>query len=398
MIGTAQHPIETRFSLQSNPIRSSWFPLAFEDDLWLQNIALFSALHHASNRNEAPPEGANELMSSFLSQLNERISRSDLSDGTIASVSCLALGEHIKGNDQLAKLHASGMAEMIRLRGGLHTIERARRSKMVRADIVRSADTLEPPLLPRLPRESLPLGSSLRGPSPQLASMIATLSHTELSPALISVLWTLGSICESLESAWRGEVTLDASSYYEHILCLNHDLLVFEPRTTFDEALKLSILDFTQPMFRYCAFTEHSCRKRSTRLRSALEQLYLEQHNQDMVLWMLFTGYMTSHQTEEYPWFKSRLAKALEERQICRSGDWIRLQVCLLNFMWTESIHEQLGKFFYNALQSDELSPPPHLNNLCMTCNGTGQSLDPSSTASRNLLTSSAKAPANCQM
>lgn len=335
-------------------------------------------------------------MSSFLSQLNERISRSDLSDVTIASVSCLTLSEHIRGNDQLAKVHASGMSEMVRLRGGLHTIERARRSKIFRADIVRSVDTLEPPLLPRLPREFLPVATSIQGPSSHLTTAIAKMSHSGMSSVLISMIWTLGSICESLETAWKGEVTLDATLYYEHVLCLNHDLLTFNPQSTFDEALKLSLINFTQPLFRYCAFAESSCQIRAKRLRNALEQLYLEQYDRDVVLWMIFTGYMNSQQTIEHGWFKARLSVACKEQQPSILI-WQDLRACLQRFLWTDSIHDQFGKHFFEGFQSNQQRAPPHINNMCMTCS-VSQSFDSSTLVSRNLLTSSAKASENCQI
>lgn len=331
-------------------------------------------------------------MSSFLSQLNERISRADLSDGTIASVSCLTVGEHIKGNYQLARVHASGMAEMVRLRGGLHTIDRARRSKIVRADIVRSADTLEPPLLPRLPREPLPVGSSPRRPSTELATAIAKLSRTDMSSVLVSIIWTLGSICASLEAAWQGQETLDATSYYEHVLCLNHDLLTFSPRTAFDEALKLSIINFTQPMFRYCAYTQNSCERRAQKLRSALEQLYPDQYDPDIVLWMFFTGYMNSQHTSEYDWFKAGLNSVFQQTQSSVMYDWQILKDHLQRFMWTDAIHDQFGKHFFDNFQSNERRVPPHVNNMCVTCSSNNHSFDPNLSASGTLLTASAKA------
>lgn len=316
-------------------------------------------------------------MSSFLSQLNERIRRSDLSDGTIASVSCLAMCEHIKGNDQLARVHTTGMSEMVRIRGGLHTIERARRSKIIRADIIRSADTLEPPLLPRLPREPLPLDSNLRGPSPQLAEAITRIAHHDMSRTLLSIVWTLGSMCESLETAWKGETTLDATSHYEHVLNLNHDLLTFSPQAAFDQALRISIINFTQPLFRYCAFTGSSCETRAKTLRSALGMLYLEQYDQDVVLWMIFIGYMNSQHTSEYGWFKARLDIACEQRKMSGTFGWQDLKICLQNFLWTDSVHDQLGKYFLESFQNNEQGAPPCLNNMCMTCMDIGQSFDP---------------------
>lgn len=370
MIGTIQNPIEACIRLQAKAGQSSWCPLAFEDDAWLQNIVLFSALQHASNQELLPAQGASALMSSFLTQLNDRISRSELSDSTIASVSCLTLGEHIKGNHQIAKVHATGMAEMVRMRGGLYTIERARRSKIVRADIIRSADTLEPPMLPRLPREPLlPYGDDQTSPT-KVASAIAKLSRAAMSPILISSIWTLRTICTSLDRAWAARCFLDATSYYEHVLCLNHDLLTYIPSSAFDQALKLSTINFTQPMFRYCAYTENSCERRVQRLKYALEQLYFEHYDQDLVLWMLFTGYMSSEHTCEHDWFKERLNNILRQIQSSIMRDWQVLKKRLQNFVWTDCLHDRLGKHFFDNLLDEERRVPLHLNNMCLTCSG----------------------------
>lgn len=325
---------------------------------------MFSALHHASNRNEAPPANANALMSSFLSQLNDRISRSDLSDGTIASVSCLALGEHIKGNDQLAKVHATGLAEMVRLRGGIETIQRARRAKIVRADIVRSVDNLEPAMLPRLLKEHPSLAMGHTAAAKVLTDTVVKMARSGLSPNLVTALWTLGGICQHLELSWAGDVTLDATSYYENILCLNHDLLSFEAQASFDEVLRISLLNFTQPMFRYCAYESRSCQVRARKLKSHCEKVDLGQCNQDVALWIAFNAYMFSRGMEEGPWFKRQLQRTLDERHIPRLGGWNMMKAYLQRFLWTDSIHEQSGQQFYNLLEQDDDVPSCHSSDI----------------------------------
>lgn len=303
-------------------------------------------------------------MSSFLSQLNERISRSDLSDGTIASVSCLALGEHIKGNDQLAKVHATGLAEMVRLRGGLETIQRARRAKIARADIVRSVDNLEPALLPRLIKEHHPVAFDQAAVSKQFTETIVAMARNGLNPNLVSALWTLGGICQNLESSWVGDVTLDATSYYENLLCLNHDLLSVEAHVGFHETLRVSMLNFTQPMFRYCAYGWRSCRMRARQLKASFEKMDLSQHKEEVVLWLVFNAYMFSRGMDEGPWFKSRFRAALDEMHIPRTGAWSTVKTYLQQFLWTDSIHDQSGQQFYDLLEQDDDTLSCHLNDL----------------------------------
>ena len=186
-------------------------------------------MYLASNQNESDPDAATALMSSFLTQLNKRISESDLSDGTIASVSCLAFIEHLRGNDDLYEVHTRGLAEMVRLRGGLHTIPRAWRAKIVRGDIIRSVDNFQKPLMTRLPRQFPALGPHPSIASTHLTHSIANLSQGGMCADLVTILWSLGSVCQKLEIAWAGVSNLDTTAYYESVLCLNHDLLCLEP-------------------------------------------------------------------------------------------------------------------------------------------------------------------------
>lgn len=308
-------------------------------------------------------------MSSFLSQLNDRISKSDLSDGTIASVSCLVEGEHMRGNTKLAKVHALGMAEMIRLRGGLETIQRARRGKIVRADIIRSVDNLEFPMLPRPTKDSVSQINSAT-PTQHFRDVITKLYKSRALPELTSAMWTLSSVCQTVEAAWAGQMPLDATSFYESVLCLNHDVLNVQPQTAFDEVLKISILNFTQPMFRYCVFTEQSCIVRAKRLRIAQEKVDMSHYDENLVLWITFIGYMTSRQVDsEKEWFKTRLLSTLETMQISKSHFWIKVKTRLQEFIWTESIHDHIGRQFYDTLETDLMLRPPHLNNTCLCCN-----------------------------
>lgn len=281
------------------------------------------------------------------------------------------LGEHIKGNTKLAKVHASGMAEMIRLRGGLGTIQRARRAKIVRADIVRSIDTLEPPMLPRLTRDSVPLGPGLSNPPNQYREKINLLYKSGISPEITSTLWTLGSVCETVEAAWMDCMTFDATSFYESVLCINHDMLSFTPRTTFDEILKISIINFTQPMFRQCAFSEQSCRLRTERLRSLLEEHDISVYDENVALWITFVAYMTSQQiSSERDWFKERLLATLETLSIPKTQFWNEVKFRLQDFLWTESIHDCVGRQSYDSIEADEAQSAPHLSDVCISCTG----------------------------
>lgn len=330
----------------------------------MKNIAMFWAMHYASKRNEAATETAAALMSSFLTHLNEKISRSDLSDDTIASVSCLALLEHSRGNDKLSKIHAKGLVEMIRLRGGLHTMQRVRRAKIARADIVRGVDNMEAPLLERLVRDPQASGPSSSTASAHLRNIIAELSRAGISAGLIKILWSLDSLCQNLEIAWTESSDLDASTYYETMLCLNHDLLSLDSGCSLDEVLRISLLDFMQPMFRYCAFGQRSCRLRSARLKSLIEQLDASSLDDELLLWIMLNGYMTSYRTSQRQWYRTRLVAILGESGIPSEAAWEQIKARLQRFLWTDSIHDPIGKSFYNSLNEGQCLYLPKLMSL----------------------------------
>jgi len=338
-------------------------------------------------------------MSSFLAQLNERISRSDLSDATIASVSCLTLLEHLRGNDKLSELHAGGLAEMVRLRGGLYTIQRARRAKIVRADIVRSVDNLKVPLLGRLANDFPPSGPHSSTAPVHSENTIAKLSRAGMSTDLITILCSLSSVCQNLEIAWAGASNLDATAYYEDVLCLNHDLLSLEAKSSFNEVLRISILNFTQPLFRYCAFGQRSCRLRSTRLKLLIEKIDTRSLDDGLLLWIMLNGYMTSYRTSLRPWYRTRLAAIMRDRGIPPQAAWEQVKAHLQRFLWTDSIHDPIGKQFYDSLeQSDDAFT---FQDPCRSCGGSLHNFGstPSPTPpSKDLLTSSPKDSAYCQM
>lgn len=243
---------------------------------------------------------------------------------------------------------------MIRLRGGLHTMERVRRVKIARADIVRGVDNMEAPLLERLVKDPQASGPNSSTASAHLRNIIAELSRAGTSTGLIKILWSLDTVCQNLEIAWTGSSDLDARTYYETMLCLNHDLLSLDSRCSLDEVLRISLLDFTQPMFRYCAFGQRSCRLRSARLRSLIEQLDATSLDDDLLLWIMFNGCMTSYRTNQRPWYRTRLVAILGESGISSGAAWEQIKARMQRFLWTDSIHDPIGKGLYNSLKQGD--------------------------------------------
>ncbi|KIX04814.1 uncharacterized protein Z518_05685 [Rhinocladiella mackenziei CBS 650.93] len=141
------------------------------------------------------------LMKIILDRLNPRLNDGKPSDATIGAVSCLALCENQRGNHSKWAMHAAGMSQMIRVRGGVSSIPEAMRMKIYRADIISAVDTLSTPHLPRPAWTSTSLyqGVSLNASPNQ--SLILMLVHVELAPTLFDVFLDPSYLCQALEHA-----------------------------------------------------------------------------------------------------------------------------------------------------------------------------------------------------
>lgn len=350
---SSQCPIDRQFLAQAIEPHTTWFPLAFSEDIWLQKITMFSGLHLLPGPNASDVLQINSIAASVLSHLNHCIQIRDVSDIVIVGAAFLSLAEHLKGNEEVAAVHANGLTELIRVRGGLTSLDRLHRLMVVRADIIRSVDILQPPLLHRPTDATVPTTKESLMLDQEFAGLLRGVASNVASSEIMASLWTLKSISQDIEAVRNGHSSFDAVSYYESLLCLNHDLLSLTPSCRYEEILRLSVLNFTQPMFRFGAFHAGSCQARSIRLRIAMEFTDLRFCSRTILLWITFVGFMLSHGTSEHTSFKQSLQKLLDQSNIPRKGSWSILQIELKRFIWIDCIHDICGSYFYDTIEDD---------------------------------------------
>lgn len=289
-------------------------------------------------------------MSTFLSQLNARIAEKTLTDGTIATISCLVLIEHDSCHYGVARLHAAGLAETIRIRGGLMTIQRERRAKLVRADIVRAVDALEHPLLTKLSIESsfqLEFNAELIA---NAAAIVARFQCLGVSPALLSTIWSISMLCQNLDLSWKKGDLLDPVSFYENTFRCCHDLLLFDSQTASDELVRIMLLSFMLPLYRQSPSINDKSSRLKGRLDSYLDTLKVVKIDHELKLWMLFVGYMASNNPIQHLHLRPRLREQLKILDIAPQDAWTQVRTHLQRCLWTEAIHDRFGEICYNLL------------------------------------------------
>lgn len=350
----SQRPIEMNFFLRFDSIDGLWFPLIFANNLWLQKMTMFSGTRLGQDSRHSDFTDLNSIMALLLSQLRQRIRVRDFSDITIMGVACLSLIEHLRSNDELSDVHANGLLELVRARGGIDSIERSQRLKILRADIIQSVDKLQPPML-RRPLQNPTIWTARESLTSDItfASLLRDIANKVTYSATMASLWNLKGICQDVGAACSGHSTFDAVSYYESLLYLNHDLLSITQASEYEEILRISMLHLTQPMFRFGAFHPNNCQSRSSKLRAALESFSIGEYDRTIALWILFIGYMFSFGTTDHAYFRLMLQAALDQHQVPRKGAWTTLNDELKQFIWIDCIHGVSGRYFYDMLEED---------------------------------------------
>jgi Fungal specific transcription factor domain len=126
------YPLRAKVSFDFNPIASVWLPFAMQDEALLSTIMLSSAIQAKNLNPEAYSQTTRHLFTSAIRTIDRRLSSSMLTDATIGAVSCLVLIELALDQHEKSAVHGSGLVEMIRLRGGIGSINRSLQMKIYR--------------------------------------------------------------------------------------------------------------------------------------------------------------------------------------------------------------------------------------------------------------------------
>ncbi|KAF2496782.1 hypothetical protein BU16DRAFT_560099 [Lophium mytilinum] len=330
-----------------NPAHKFWFPLALTDEALFRALLYVSALGLTTlpGSKASASEDSTSLTRPLFGLLSRRLNDlSKVSDATIGAISCLAMVATMHGNKEEWSMHLKGMAEMIRIKGGLSAIPESLQNKMCRADVEGALDTLSTPFLEPLIRTQ-PAISSILPPievPPPSTDFLHILAFTNLDLPLLNIFVDLSRFTETLEYAInRSEISIHPRAFDEDAVLIQYNLLHLLDYEKFGtlEACRLGALLCVKSITRATPFAPGTSSTIVSRLKLALEGAPADERLPYLDLWLLYTGGLASQGTSERAWFKYKLAELSELEPELSS--WISIRNALKGCLWVESIHER---------------------------------------------------------
>ncbi|KAF2816650.1 uncharacterized protein BDZ99DRAFT_515230 [Mytilinidion resinicola] len=329
-----------------NPAHKFWFPLALTDEALFRALLYVSALglttlpgSKASASDD--PTGLTRPLFGLLSQRLNDLSK--VSDATIGAISCLAMVATMYGKKDEWSMHLKGMAEMIRIKGGLSAIPESLQNKLCRADVEGATDTLSMPYLEPLTRTQ-PAISSILPPievPPPSTDFLHILAFTNLDLPLLNIFVDISRFMETLNYAIdRSEISIHPRAFDEDAVLIQYDLLhlpEYDKSGTL-EACRLGALLCIKSLTRATPFAPGSSATIVSKLKSALEGAPASDRLSYLDLWLLYTGGIASQGTPERAWFTYKLAELSQLEPELSS--WISVRNVLRSSLWVESIHD----------------------------------------------------------
>lgn len=349
-LAAALLPISKYARVSSNAIKEIWLPAAINDEVFLHVILLSSAMHYISTMNCQEVGDSKVLMKVIFDRLNRRLQTEKYSDTTIGAISCLALCENGQGNHTQWAMHAAGMSEMIRNRGGMASIPPEKRLKLYRGEIIGAVDTLSMPRLPRPPRTTKSLYDAMKMSFPPHVKLLSTLFESDLTPNMFDLLIDLSLFSQTLNYAAKSGAVIDSTAYEEDITCMQYDLLNFDmlSATTMDSACRLAALAFGQSIMLETPFVRTASTEISRQLQSIVAALRIEGAESDVLFWIRVMGALVSSHTDEKDWFRAQLRDAVGQR-----GDlvtWTDAKVLLEALFWVDCLLDVQGERLWHEL------------------------------------------------
>ncbi|KIV88866.1 hypothetical protein PV10_08499 [Exophiala mesophila] len=345
------YPMSKHLNFKYNPLGDFWLPAAVHDEVLLHTILFSSALHlHSASRNP-DFEGSRQIMKVILDKLNRRLRDRELSDTTIGAVSCLASCEHMVGNNRQWAVHITGMSEMIRVRGGTASIRRELLTKIYRADIVGSVETLGQPKLPLLSPVGPSLFETLQLETGASQSLQKLLYETGVSTPLEIILVNLSELSQAISEAINTQISFDPLILDEEVVGVQQRLLACIDVATnpVETVLSISALIFLQPVTKSNPFAQPASQVMSDALHKSLESLIKSHHLPPaLLIWVQVMGALISDATSERTWYRTKTQEILAAHPGINS--WYRLKLQLKDIMWIDEIHDEYGRILWNEL------------------------------------------------
>ncbi|KAK6383106.1 hypothetical protein LTS17_003776 [Exophiala oligosperma] len=343
-LASALLPISKYASVSSNAIKEIWLPAAINDEVFLHVILLSSAMHYISTMNCQDVGDSKVLLKVIFDRLNRRLQTGNYSDTTIGAVSCLALCDNSEGNHTQWAMHAAGMSEMIRNRGGIASIPPEKRLKLYRGEVIGAVDTLSMPRLPRPPRSTESLYKAIKMTFPLDAILLSALVESDLTPNMFDLLIDLSLFAQTLNYAAKTGVIIDSTAYEEDITCMQYDLLTFDMTgaTIVDSACRLAALAFGKSIMQETPFARTASMEISRQLQNILTTLRTECTRSDLLFWVQVMGALVSSQTDEKDWFRAHLRAFVGQRVDLVT--WTNAKVLLEALFWVDCLFDVQGE------------------------------------------------------
>ena len=344
------YPISKGVRLKYNPIETIWYPAVLTDEVSLHTILFSCAMHFCLGSGQSTFKDSDLLMKIILDRLNRRVHRGDYSDLTIGGISCLALCQNQLGNHETWGMHAAGMSEMIRARGGFDAVRDVLHMKIYRADIIGAVDTMLRPYLPRPRRKTETVYSMISISHPR--SIEVLLADISLSSAVSGALTDLESLCHALNHAVDKQISIDPFAFDEDVVCIQHDLLrsLNPEQDSFERLVVLTSLIFIQMLTREVPFTRVCSGRLSKAVKEALLAISVAIVPSPLVFWMLFMGGLVSTATSEKGWFRTRL----QEFQLLGNSSfrWENISAQLQEVFWVDSVQGPFGLSLWQEVKT----------------------------------------------
>ena len=345
------YPISKSVPLTYNPVETIWFPAVVTDEVSLHTILFSCAMHYFLGSGHLIFRDSDLLMKVILDRLNRRLQNGNYSDLTIGAISCMALCENHLGNHEKSRMHAAGMSDMIRARGGFKAVKDVLHMKIYRADTIAAVDTLSHPHLPRPTRTTASVYAAMAPDIPP-TSIKPVIAGLGFSSTVSEALMELSHLCCVLNYAADKRFLVDPLAFDEDVICIQHDLLrsLNPAQNKVEKLCVLTALIFIQTLTREVPFSRLCASHISRELKTSLPAVNTATAPARLIFWMLFMGGLVSTETNEKRWFRTRL----KDFQILRNDlfSWESMRAQLQQIFWVNSVQDPLGINLWNDVNS----------------------------------------------
>ncbi|KAM0523845.1 hypothetical protein ACHAPE_001097 [Trichoderma viride] len=285
---------------------------------------------------------SHSLLDEALRQLKSRVASGSLpTDQTLGAISCLAMWSNDQGNHDKAWIHAQGLAELVKVRGGFAKIDNRMRSKVYRGVFDIAVDVDQPPLLDEGLRDS-PSREIISEDSLESESELAS-SECRIPPRLSSIFHDITQLNAVVDDAMTRNVKLDTDSLYESVFGIYNRLLSCQSdkMSDCDNSLRISLILYIKSLTsggRFNATSTNLVRKLQASIQGCLHS------SSPLMRWKLWIGSLAaSDGTTEQQWFLQHSATAIAESGMASADGWTVFQEELSSILWAKPVLEAAG-------------------------------------------------------